>query len=400
MQRKDEHRSADSHLPARTALIIAALGLVGASIPLGSGVSPRAMAAGRPTPLLTVLVKPSPTPSPSPSQGTNEDPDGGESDDSKDKESRKPRHAQRDEQRRPDRNSSRRLEASNAPNRGNSRSRRGDRGRAAGAGVRVPILRWEPRSLGAYDSSSLVNSAARALALGYHGELRKLFAPFIVGGHASWTDSWGAPRYGPGRRVRAHQGQDVFCDQGAPLLASQSGRLEFDQDDLGGRVARLYRRDGSYWYYAHLADWNTQAFSSGDEIRRGDVVGYCGDSGNARGGVPHVHFGFYGPDGIARDPLVHLARWLQAAQMRAEELVGEVLTRRRGLGVSGVLTSRRLFGDGFMPPFVAIECGDGAAGPPSLALDMLLPTSNPGSVAWFRQAAVSDAPSRYALADE
>jgi hypothetical protein len=50
--------------------------------------------------------------------------------------------------------------------------------------------------------------------------------------------------------VRQHEGQDVFCDYGAPVLASEVGIVEFGTDVLGGRVARLFRPDGSHWYYA------------------------------------------------------------------------------------------------------------------------------------------------------
>lgn len=144
-----------------------------------------------------------------------------------------------------------------------------------------------------------------------------VFAPFIVAGRAAWVDTWGAPRYGPGPAVRPHEGQDVFCDYGAPVLASEAGTIEFDVGLLGGRVARLYRADGSYWYYAHLADWNTAVLTSGDPVEPGDVIGYCGDSGNAAGGWPHVHFGWYLPGGKALDPMEALVGWLRAAEVKA-----------------------------------------------------------------------------------
>ncbi|MBA2313108.1 MAG: M23 family metallopeptidase, partial [Actinobacteria bacterium] len=142
------------------------------------------------------------------------------------------------------------------------------------------------------------------------------YSPFIIAGRASWVDTWGAPRYGPGALVRTHEGQDVFCDSGAPVLASEPGIIEFDQGGLGGRVARLFRNDGSYWYYAHLSGWNTRRFSSGDRVEAGDIIGYCGNSGNASGTSAHVHFGWYGADGRARDPFRHLVRWLAIAERK------------------------------------------------------------------------------------
>jgi murein DD-endopeptidase MepM/ murein hydrolase activator NlpD len=143
---------------------------------------------------------------------------------------------------------------------------------------------------------------------------RRVYVPFIVVGPASWSDSWGDPRFGPGPIVRSHEGQDVICHYGADVLASEDGVIEFDTGLLGGRSARLHRPGGDYWYYAHLSDWNLDAFSTGDAVHAGDVIGYCGSTGNAT--VPHVHFGHYGPDGEAIDPMVSLVSWLHEAESR------------------------------------------------------------------------------------
>ncbi|HZJ51495.1 MAG TPA: M23 family metallopeptidase, partial [Actinomycetota bacterium] len=141
-------------------------------------------------------------------------------------------------------------------------------------------------------------------------------APFIIAGPASWTDTWGAPRSGPGSLARRHEGQDVFCRYGDPVLASERGYVEFDEGGLGGKVARLHRTDGSYWYYAHLSAWNTRDFASGDRVVPGDIIGYCGNSGNAIDTSPHVHFGLYGSDGRAINPMTYLVRWLRATERR------------------------------------------------------------------------------------
>ena len=84
---------------------------------------------------------------------------------------------------------------------------------------------------------------------------RRVYRPFIVKGPAAWTESWHAPRYAGGFHL--HEGQDVLCRDGAPVLAATAGRVEFDVDTLGGRIARLFLPDGDYWYYAHLSDWNS-----------------------------------------------------------------------------------------------------------------------------------------------
>ena len=148
---------------------------------------------------------------------------------------------------------------------------------------------------------------------------QRVYVPFIVVGPASWSDSWGAPRFGPGLIVRRHEGQDVMCRYGAEVLATEDGIIEFDTSLLGGRSARLHRPGGGYWYYAHLSEWNLDAFSTGDPVHAGDVIGYCGSTGNAT--VPHVHFGDYGPDGEAIDPMGSLVSWLREAESDLGDLV-------------------------------------------------------------------------------
>ncbi|MFN2525438.1 MAG: M23 family metallopeptidase [Actinomycetota bacterium] len=144
--------------------------------------------------------------------------------------------------------------------------------------------------------------------------IRAAFVPFIVAGTASWSDTWGAVRYGPeAGQIRPHEGQDVFCSSGAPILAPVSGVIEFEEQTLGGRIARLHIADGSYLYFAHLSDWNTLRFASGAAVEAGDVIGYCGNSGNAVGSPPHVHFGWYSAAGAAQNPIELLVGWLEQA---------------------------------------------------------------------------------------
>ena len=51
-------------------------------------------------------------------------------------------------------------------------------------------------------------------------------------------------------------------------------------------AVKLFGDDGNIYYYAHLS-----AFSGGPRIvKQGEVIGYTGDTGNAKGGAPHTHF--------------------------------------------------------------------------------------------------------------
>jgi murein DD-endopeptidase MepM/ murein hydrolase activator NlpD len=231
-------------------------------------------------------------------------------------------------------------------------ARQGDGG-ARGGGKRggrstAPVANFY-RVPGSYNTDALLSVAARLRSLGWSKQrvLSGVFAPFIIGGKASWVDTWGAPRFGPGPIVRTHEGQDVFCEYGDPVLASESGRIEFAEGGLGGKVARLYRSDGSYWYYAHLSDWNTKEFASNSTVEQGDVIGFCGNSGNALTTPPHVHFGWYKSSGAAKNPMRTLVKWLREAEANAAGLAGRAEGKRQKQ--IAALTAARRFGDAFGP---------------------------------------------------
>ena len=188
--------------------------------------------------------------------------------------------------------------------------------------------------------------------------MQEVYAPFIIGGKAAWTDTWGAPRYGPGPIIRTHEGQDVFCSYGDPVLATETGTVNYGDAGLGGKVARLFRSDGSYWYFAHLSDFNNEEFPSGSTVEAGDIIGYCGNTGNAVSTPSHVHFGFYDKSGSARNPHSTLIKWLNEAERRA----GSSITRAQDERVEEIesLTLARRFGDSFMPDLSTLEDGSGA----------------------------------------
>ena len=154
--------------------------------------------------------------------------------------------------------------------------------------------------------------------------VRRAAGPFIIAGYARFWDSWGEVRHADSG-LRPHLGQDVFCNYGAPVVASESGTLEYGQDPSGGLVARIHRGDGSYWYYAHLSRF-ASARSSGERVHPGEVIGYCGTSGNAAGTPPHVHFSFF-VNHVAQNPMGALISWLDAAESRATKMLKK-LNRR------------------------------------------------------------------------
>jgi murein DD-endopeptidase MepM/ murein hydrolase activator NlpD len=171
---------------------------------------------------------------------------------------------------------------------------------------------WEPDPRwGAYGTAKLDRAARRARGRGWReGRIeRRIYAPFIVEGPATWSDSWGAPRWTGG--YHPHHGQDVLCRYGAPVLAAEAGTVRFGSDRLGGRTVHLERDDGSFWYYAHLRSY-ARDLSSGDPVKVGQMIGRCGATGDAS--VPHVHFALFTARGRAVDPMSDLVGWLRAAR--------------------------------------------------------------------------------------
>ena len=103
-------------------------------------------------------------------------------------------------------------------------------------------------------------------------------------------DSWGAPR----SEGRSHRGVDIFAKRGTPVVSATKGIvLRVGTNELGGQVVNVLGPGGQVHYYAHLDRHGS--FRPGDEVRPGDVLGYVGDTGNARGTPPHLHYGVYDP---------------------------------------------------------------------------------------------------------
>jgi len=102
------------------------------------------------------------------------------------------------------------------------------------------------------------------------------------------TDTWGAAR----SQGRTHEGIDIFADRGTPIQSTTPGIVsKVGNNNLGGRVVVVVGPGGAGHYYAHLEDYADIA--PNDWVEAGDVIGYVGDSGNAKGTPPHLHYGIY-----------------------------------------------------------------------------------------------------------
>jgi murein DD-endopeptidase MepM/ murein hydrolase activator NlpD len=109
--------------------------------------------------------------------------------------------------------------------------------------------------------------------------------------------------------TRVHRGVDIFAARGTDAVAAVDGWVtRVDATRRGGNVVWLTPLFGDLrLYYAHL---DTQLVEAGQFVRRGEVIGTVGNTGNAATTPPHLHFGVYvrraGQRGGATDPVSFL----------------------------------------------------------------------------------------------
>ncbi|VFR18335.1 peptidase, M23/M37 family [plant metagenome] len=103
------------------------------------------------------------------------------------------------------------------------------------------------------------------------------------------ADTWGAAR----ANGRSHQGVDIFARRGTAVIASTEGVVtRTGTNNLGGLVVWVMGPGRQMHYYAHL-DGHAPDIGPGSHVMPGDTLGYVGDTGNARGTPPHLHYGIY-----------------------------------------------------------------------------------------------------------
>ena len=125
---------------------------------------------------------------------------------------------------------------------------------------------------------------------------------FPVGDPHSFGDSFGAPRMMGTSYEHAHQGTDILAPAGTPLLACERGIItKMGADVLGGTKIWVKGESGTYYYYAHLSAF-AEGMADGVVVEAGDVIGFVGDTGNAQGGPPHLHFEIHPDGGHAVNP--------------------------------------------------------------------------------------------------
>ena len=209
---------------------------------------------------------------------------------------------------------------------------------------------------GANDTRGLLDALAPLAEFGVSPEdaVRLGFGRFPVGGEARYSHDWWFPRFGPGWRL--HMGTDIFAAMGTPVRAPFDGTVKITNSPLGGLAVYVVAPNRDFWYLAHLAGI-PEGITQGTAVRTGDVVGFTGDSGNARGGAPHVHAEFHPGGGGAVDPKSLLDGFIG----EAVEAAGPLVQSYRDAAAAGQLPAPAFPGGMAMG-------GDAGADPPRAAL--------------------------------
>lgn len=105
--------------------------------------------------------------------------------------------------------------------------------------------------------------------------------------------------FGDKRVGHRHEALDIMAPRGTPVLAADDGKVTKLFRSVAGGIT-IYQEDPSQrfvYYYAHL-DRYAAGLAEGQAVKRGEVIGYVGSTGNAPESAPHLHFTIFelGPD--------------------------------------------------------------------------------------------------------
>jgi murein DD-endopeptidase MepM/ murein hydrolase activator NlpD len=154
-----------------------------------------------------------------------------------------------------------------------------------------PVLAPKPGSVPSPDAapSSAASSDAAALLASRHP-----LVPVEGIAPSALRDN-----YEQGRGSRKHEAIDIMAPRGTRVFAVDDGKVARLFQSVPGGIT-VYQFDPQHqltYYYAHL-DRYAEGLKEGMQLRRGDLIGYVGSTGNAAADGPHLHFAVFrlGPE--------------------------------------------------------------------------------------------------------
>lgn len=182
----------------------------------------------------------------------------------------------------------------------------GDFGAGTRRAVRIQQNRFKVRATGiaspAFQKRLGLAPAFRPGASGAFEGARYL-REFPVLGEYRYSDDYGAPR-----PQGSHDGNDIIARKGTPVVAVADGtiqRVTPIETSRGGISIWHLDEEGNSYFFAHLSAIVT-GLSAGDPVRAGQRIGSVGNTGDARGGVHHLHFEIHPGDGPSINPYTEL----------------------------------------------------------------------------------------------
>lgn len=160
--------------------------------------------------------------------------------------------------------------------------------------MRKPLLRWMLIVAGGLTVALLAQAAPPALSVqASEGEAllsaKKLIVPVTGVRPEALADT-----YTQSRGTKTHEAIDIIAPKGTPVVAVDDGKVvKLFTSVPGGLTIYQFDPDGRLaYYYAHL-DRYAEGLKEGTVLRKGDLVGYVGVTGNARPDSPHLHFAIF-----------------------------------------------------------------------------------------------------------
>jgi murein DD-endopeptidase MepM/ murein hydrolase activator NlpD len=125
---------------------------------------------------------------------------------------------------------------------------------------------------------------------------------FPVDDPNDFIDSYGAPRmFGTGY-AHFHEGTDIMAPFGTALFACETGTIiRVRENVLGGITLKVLGDSGTEYYYAHLSAY-ADGITEGMPVTAGTVIGFVGNTGNARYTAPHLHYEIHPGGGPSVNP--------------------------------------------------------------------------------------------------